>query len=114
MATKKKAPWERPTPGKVQKRGTKHLTSGQKKKAAARAKRAGRTYPNMVDNMHEAQASKKKPTKKKAAKKKTAAKKKGAAKKKTSTERKSPRKKATRRTKAPEKDPRGGLTAAGR
>jgi hypothetical protein len=27
------------------------LTDGQKKKARARASRAGRKYPNMIDNM---------------------------------------------------------------
>jgi hypothetical protein len=141
MATKKKAaPWERSAPKKVQKRGTKHLTPAQKKHAAQRAKSAGRSYPNMVDNMHEAQAAKatkKKATKKKATKKSASKKtstrkastkkssarkaatkkrvtKRAGAKKKTSAKRKGTRKKATRRTKSKEKDPRGGLTAAGR
>jgi hypothetical protein len=121
MASNKKraTPWERPTPKKVQKRGTKHLTSAQKKHAAQRAQRAGRPYPNMVDNMHEAQQSGAKPTKKKASKKKAAKKttRRPAAKRTTTkraAKRTSTRKKATRRTKPREKDPRGGLTAAGR
>jgi hypothetical protein len=134
MASKKKTPWERPKPKKVQKRGTKHLTPAQKKHAAQRAKRAGRPYPNMVDNMHEAQQSGAKPTKKKASKKKASKKSaskrtstkraakrtpsKRAAAKRTTTKRAakrtSGRKKATRRAKPREKDPHGGLTAAGR
>ncbi len=52
MTTAKKAPWEKPNPRKT---GThKHLTETEKKAAKARAKRAGRPYPNLVDNMHEA------------------------------------------------------------
>jgi hypothetical protein len=50
------APWERAAPAKKKassKRGSK-LTSAQKKRAKQRAKRAGRPYPNLVDNMLEA------------------------------------------------------------
>lgn len=58
MATKKKnaAPWDRPPPKRVKRRATKHLSDAQKQRAARRAKRAGRPYPNLVDNMHEAEA----------------------------------------------------------
>lgn len=47
----RKPPWTRPKP-----KGSSHttLTEASKKKAAARAKRAGRTYPNLVDNMRAA------------------------------------------------------------
>jgi hypothetical protein len=88
MATRKRtAPWDRPKP--TRKRSTK-LSPAAKKKARSRARRAGRRYPNLVDNMNAAR-------KKKPAKKKPAAKKRSAAKRK-----------------APTKDPHGGLTAAGR
>ena len=50
--TKKKAPWERANP-KGKKR-SKPLTGAQKSKAKASAKRAGRRYPNLVDNMNAA------------------------------------------------------------
>jgi hypothetical protein len=42
-----KAPWEKKNPAK------KHhsMTSAQKSQAKARAKKAGRPYPNLVDNM---------------------------------------------------------------
>jgi hypothetical protein len=36
----------------------KPLTSGQKSKAKAAAKKAGRPYPNLVDNMNAARKSK--------------------------------------------------------
>ena len=55
---KKKAPWERPNP-KVTKR-SKPLTAAQKSKAKASAKRAGRRYPSLVDNMNAAKKKKKK------------------------------------------------------
>jgi hypothetical protein len=102
-----RAPWKRANPRKRAGKASKHLTPAEKSAAKARARRAGRRYPNLVDNMRmaakktsKAKASKKKPakktTKRKAAKKKTA---------KTSRK---------RRASAREKDPRGGLTAAGR
>ncbi len=44
----KKSPWEKPAP----KSAAHHkLTGAQKQKAKASAKRAGRPYPNLVDNM---------------------------------------------------------------
>ena len=111
MARTPRAPWKRSNPRKRAGKKSKHLTSAQKAGAAARAHRAGRPYPNLVDNMRMAsKASKKKAAKKRPAKK---AGRKGAAKK---TVKKSAKKKARKRTvtKAREKDPEGGLTAAGR
>lgn len=46
MAAKKKV-WEKPNP----KKASKKLTPAQKSKAKAAAKKAGRKYPNLVDNM---------------------------------------------------------------
>ena len=55
MATK--PPWKKKKPaGKA----TTKLTAASKAAARARAKRAGRPYPNLVDNMHAAAAQKKK------------------------------------------------------
>jgi ribosomal protein L15E len=45
---KKKAPWKKATP---QKSRHAKLTPNSKAKAKAAAKRAGRKYPNLVDNM---------------------------------------------------------------
>lgn len=41
--------WDKTRPKDIKK--TKPLTSTQKNKAKARAKEAGRPYPNLVDNM---------------------------------------------------------------
>ena len=46
MATVKKV-WEKPNP----KRKSTPLTASQKAAAKARAKKAGRPYPNLIDNM---------------------------------------------------------------
>lgn len=102
--TKSKAPWKRPNPRKRAGKASKHLTPAKKAAAKARAKRAGRPYPNLVDNMRMAKSAKKK-TAKKSVKKagKTTAKKK--------TTKKATKKKASKKAK---KDPKGGLTAAGR
>jgi catalase (peroxidase I) len=43
---KKKEFWEKPNPAKK----SKSLSASQKKAAKARAARAGRSYPNLVDN----------------------------------------------------------------
>jgi len=51
----KSAPWNRPAPKKGEK--TK-LTPESKAKAKAAAKKAGRKYPNLVDNMKAAQDQK--------------------------------------------------------
>jgi hypothetical protein len=52
---KRKAPWDRPAPKRA-----KHTKLSAKQKSAAkrRAKRAGRPYPNLVDNMREARKKK--------------------------------------------------------
>jgi hypothetical protein len=127
-STKKsaKAPWDKSNPRKRAGKASKHLTPAKKAAAKASAKRAGRHYPNLVDNMRMAKSAKKttkkaaKKTVKKTAKKttkKTAAKKKTA--KKTTAKKKSAKKsgkKASAASGSPaaEKDPQGGLTAAGR
>jgi hypothetical protein len=55
MTTAKKPPWRRARP--AGKRTT--LSAADKKRARARARRAGRRYPNLVDNMRAAQEEKK-------------------------------------------------------
>lgn len=107
--TTRKAPWKRPNPRKRAGKASKHLTPAKKAAAKARAKRAGRPYPNLVDNMRMAKSAKKKTAKKsvKKAVKKTVKKK--TAKKKTT--KKAAKKKVSKKAK---KDPKGGLTAAGR
>lgn len=112
--TTSKAPWKRPNPRKRAGKASKHLTPAKKAAAKASAKRAGRPYPNLVDNMRMAKSAKKKTAKKTA--RKTAAKKsvKKAAQKKSAkktTKKKAAAKKASKKA---EKDPKGGLTAAGR
>jgi hypothetical protein len=94
MATRKtaKQPWDKGNPKKTPTR----LSGASKKAAKQSAKRAGRPYPNLVDNMNAARKQKKSAVKKTAAKK-------------TATKKKAPAKK-----KSAEQDPRGGLTAAGR
>ena len=49
IMTKKKEVWDKKRPKSLGK--SKPLTAAQKDKARARAKRAGRKYPNLVDNM---------------------------------------------------------------
>jgi|SRR5262245_8965882 len=71
--SRRRPPWKRPNPRAKSRR--RRLTAGQKTAARRRAKRAGRRYPNLVDNMQAASRAAK-----------------------------------GRKT----KDPRGGLTAAGR
>lgn len=138
------APWNRSNPKERSGQSAQHLSPQQKAAAKRAAKKAGRPYPNLVDNMHAAEAAKKAPAKKAAAKK--AAAKKSAAKqapakkaatakpaaKKVATRKVAAKKSAARKTaakKAPAKkaaakkapaskaatrDPAGGLTAAGR
>jgi Domain of unknown function (DUF6321) len=109
MARTSRAPWTRPNPRKRAGKASKHLSPTKKSAAKARARRAGRPYPNLVDNMRMAAKKTKKKAAKKSArkgKKKTSAKKRAASGvKKSSRKRSSP---------AREKDPQGGLTAAGR
>jgi hypothetical protein len=50
----RRAPWERPRPS----RRPKKLSSGEKREARALAKKAGRPYPNLVDNMRVARKKK--------------------------------------------------------
>lgn len=50
-----KAPWTKPNP----KKKSTPLTSEQKKSAKASAKKAGRPYPNLVDNMNASKTNKK-------------------------------------------------------
>ena len=110
MAKKARAPWKRSNPRKRAGKKSRHLTSAQKSTAKARARQAGRPYPNLVDNMRMASKAKKKKTAKKRPAKKTARKTANKASKKKAA------KKAARKAaaKAREKDPKGGLTAAGR
>jgi hypothetical protein len=100
MTNSSRAPWKRQNPRKARGKATKHLSSRQKATAKARARKAGRPYPNLVDNMRVA------------AKAKSATKSSG----RKSAARKSAAKRRPRKTTASrrEKDPRGGLTAAGR
>lgn len=51
---KPKAPWEKPNPKKTSKK----LAPAQKASAKAKAKAAGRPYPNLVDNMNAAKKPK--------------------------------------------------------
>lgn len=110
MARLARAPWKRSNPRKRAGKASTHLTSAQKSAAKRRAKQAGRHYPNLVDNMRAASKAKKtakkspvkKATRKRVGRKRAAHK--GAAKR-------SSRKKSG---KTREKDPKGGLTAAGR
>lgn len=54
-APKKSAPWDKSNP---KPKGTgKKLTADQKDEAKARARKAGRPYPNLVDNMAVAKES---------------------------------------------------------
>lgn len=106
MARKAQAPWKRPNPRKRAGKASTHLSPAKKSAAKASARRAGRPYPNLVDNMR--MAAKK--TKKKSAKKRSKRvghKRPAAGKSKKKAARKRP-------GGALEKDPEGGLTAAGR
>ena len=136
MARTPRTPWKKANPRKRAGKAAKHLSSAQKSAAKARAKRAGRHYPNLVDNMRMAvkKTTKKKATKKASAKKrvakkssakkssakKSSAKKSSAKKSSAKTSASSTRRKTTKRRTArkgahpQEKDPHGGLTAAGR
>lgn len=109
MARTPRAPWKRSNPRKRAGKTSKHLSAAQKSAAKARARRAGRRYPNLVDNMR--MAAKK--TSKKAPKSK-GSKKKSAKKTRKRTAKKTAKSSRKRSASAREKDPRGGLTAAGR
>lgn len=116
MAKTARAPWKRSNPRKRAGKSSKHLSPAQKSAAKARARRAGRSYPNLVDNMR--MAAKKKSSKTKSSKKTSRSK---TSKEKSKTSAKKTRKRTTKKAKtrkrsasARERDPRGGLTAAGR
>jgi hypothetical protein len=51
--TSRKLPWERPAP---KRKGEKRLTPARKARAKAMARKAGRRYPNLVDNMRAARS----------------------------------------------------------
>jgi ribosomal protein L15E len=55
MAKKPVEPWEKPAPKKSR---TTKLTPQSKAKAKAAAAKAGRKYPNLVDNMNAAKEQK--------------------------------------------------------
>lgn len=116
----KKAPWKRSNPRKRAGKASKHLSPAKKSAAKASAKRAGRPYPNLVDNMRMAKKSKaaKKTAKKtaqKSTKKTTKKSVKKAVKKSTkSAAKKTKKAKKSKKSAASGKDPKGGLTAAGR
>lgn len=76
MAKSKKAPWKKSNPRKTRGKSSKTLSSSEKAAAKRRAKKAGRPYPNLVDNMRVASKKKRKSAKKSAKKRKTAAKRK--------------------------------------
>lgn len=57
MAKKRSKPWKKPAPKKAS--HTK-LSPSEKQAAKSSAKRAGRPYPNLVDNMKVASSRKKK------------------------------------------------------
>jgi hypothetical protein len=56
--TSSRPPWKRANPRKKSGRAATKLTPDQKARAKERAKRAGRKYPNLVDNMRVAAESK--------------------------------------------------------
>jgi len=97
-----KAPWQRANPRKRAGKASKHLSPAKKSAAKALAKRAGRPYPNLVDNMRMAKSAKKKSVRKSG---KTGRK----------NAKKAVKRNTTRNvTTGIQKDPKGGLTAAGR
>jgi hypothetical protein len=53
-----KAPWKRANPRMQAGKASKHLSTAKKSTAKARAKRAERHYPNLVDNMRMAKSVK--------------------------------------------------------
>lgn len=57
-AGKRQPPWRKANPKAKTKSGSRKLTPAQKAAAKERAKKAGRPYPNLVDNMAVANARK--------------------------------------------------------
>jgi hypothetical protein len=95
MAKSSRARWKRSNPRKARGKTPTHLSPEEKATAKARARRAGRRYPNLIDNMKVAAA--KKSSKKSTTKRRS----KATAKKPTAKKRKSG-KHAAARTVAPE------------
>jgi hypothetical protein len=58
-STRQKPPWKKANPRKKAGKRSRKLTATQKASAKARAKRAGRSYPNLVDSMATASARRK-------------------------------------------------------
>lgn len=58
VAKSRKPPWKKKNPRKKAGRKSVKLSAEQKDAARARARRAGRRYPNLVDNMWAAQRGK--------------------------------------------------------
>lgn len=98
--TSRKAPWDRENPKTRSGKPPRKLSAAKKASARARARRAGRPYPNLVDNMAVAKkssgSSRKKSSSRKSAPKtaakkratRTAAKKRAAATSRTSSRKK--------------------------
>lgn len=57
-AATRRPPWKRKNPRKAAGKAARHLTAAQKATAKQRAERAGRRYPNLVDNMRVAATKK--------------------------------------------------------
>ena len=51
MVAKRTPPWKKKNPRKAKGKSARKLTPARKAAAKARAKKAGRRYPNLVDNM---------------------------------------------------------------
>ncbi len=116
MARTPRTPWKRQNPRKRAGKAPKHLTPAQKSAAKARARRAGRPYPNLVDNMRMAakKNSKAKSSRKTSSKTAPKSSRKRTTRKTTRTTTAKKKKARKRAPSARDKDPRGGLTAAGR
>jgi hypothetical protein len=56
----KRPPWKKANPTKKAGKKSKRLSPGQKSRAKASAKKAGRPYPSLVDNMNAAKKKKRK------------------------------------------------------
>ena len=114
MARSPRVPWKRSNPSKRAGKKSKHLSPAKKAAAKASARRAGRPYPNLVDNMRMAAKSKKKSAKKKSATKSTKRAAKKTTRKRASVKKSAKKSSRGKSARALEKDPKGGLTAAGR
>jgi hypothetical protein len=105
MAKATRDPWDKSNPRKRAGGKSKRLSPVEKSAAKARARRAGRRYPNLVDNMRVV-ARKKKFAPKKSKKRSVG---------KTAKRGRAPVNRSAKRSKRTrKKDPRGGLTATGR